>query len=128
MEEKLLENEELVRVRPTFLTIICILSFIYSAWVLFNGLMNMGEGVEDHVKQYALLTTISAVFSIIGTSLMWNIRQFGFGLFSAGTALSIGGSIFIFGTSYVLNLSTGYPAYVSLAFLLMFALNYKHMD
>lgn len=128
MVKNLQENEDPVRVRPTFLTIVCILSFINCALILFNGLSNMGEGVEDHLKQNALITTIGGIFAVIGTSLMWNIRQFGFGLFSAGTIFAIAGPIFIFGINHVLNVTTGYPAYLSLILLVLFALNYKHMD
>ncbi len=120
-----LENE---RVRPTFLTIICVLSFINCAWILWNGLSNMGEGVEDHVKQNALITTIGGIFSVIGTSLMWYMRQFGFGLYSAGTVFAIAGPIFIFGLEHVLNFQTGYPAYVGLMLFVLFALNFKRMD
>jgi hypothetical protein len=128
MVKNLQKNEEPIRVRPTFLTVACVLSFINCAWILFNGLSNMGEGVEDHLKQNALITTIGGIFAIIGTSLMWNIRQFGFGLFTAGTVFAIVGPIFIFGINYVLHFTTGYPAYLSLTLLLLFALNYKHMD
>ncbi|MFM9944265.1 MAG: hypothetical protein ACKVQB_03450 [Bacteroidia bacterium] len=128
MVEKVQENEEPAKVRPIFLTVICILSFISCSWILFYGLSNMGEGVEDHLKQNALITTIGGIFSAIGTGLMWNTRQFGFGLFSAGTVFAIAGPIFIFGINHVLNFSTGYPAYFGLVLFILFALNYKHMD
>ena len=55
MVKNLQENEEPIRVRPTFLTVACVLSFINCAWILFNGLSNMGEGVEDHLKQNAFV-------------------------------------------------------------------------
>jgi hypothetical protein len=87
----------------------------------------MGEEAEDHVKQNALITTIGAVFSVIGTALMWNMRQFGFWLFFAGTIFAIAGPIFIFGLEHVLNIMTGYASYISLILMLLFAINYKRM-
>jgi len=126
MAEKALENE--TRVRPLFLTILCILSFLNCAWILYNGLSHMGESTPDLIKQNALITTIGGIFSVIGTALIWNMRQFGFGLFFAGTVFAIAGPIIIYGVQHVLSFNTGYPAYISFGLLILFATHYKQLD
>lgn len=128
MDENLPENEEEPLSRSLFLTIVCLISFLNCAWILWNGLNNMGETAVDTAKQNALITTIGAIFSVIGTVLMWNVRVFGFWLNFAGTIFAIAGPVFIFGATYVLTFSTGYHAYISLALMLLFALNYKRLD
>ncbi len=130
MVEQLPENENNsdLRIRPVFLTALCILSYLNCAWILWNGLNNMGDTAADTAKQNALITTIGAIFSTIGTALMWNMREFGFWLNFAGTIFAIIGPIVIFGLAYVLAFSTGYHAYIGLALLVLFALNYKHLD
>jgi len=122
------ENDAGLRIRPVFLTTLCIISYLNCAWILWNALNNMGATAVDTAKQNALITTIGGIFSTIGTVLMWHMRQFGFWLNFAGTIFAIIGPIVIFGLAYVLAFSTGYHAYIGLVLMLLFALNYKHLD
>lgn len=122
------ENESDKRIRPLFLTVVCIISYLCSALVLWQSISNMGENTDDALSQNALITTIGSVLSIIGTTLMWNTRQFGFWLYFAGTAAIIVGPIVLFGLNHLTNPETGYMAYLCLIMLVLFAFNYKYMD
>lgn len=122
------ENESDKRIRPLFLTIVCMISYLCSAVILWQSISNMGENTDDALSQNALITTIGSVLSIIGTTLMWNTRQFGFWLYFAGTTAIIVGPIVLFGLNHLANPETGYMAYLSLIMLVLFAFNYKYMD
>ena len=122
------KNESDKRIRPLFLTVVCIISYLWSAIVLWQSISNMGENTDDALSQNALITTIGSVLSIIGTTLMWNTRQFGFWLYFAGTAAIIVGPVVLFGLKHLTNPETGYQAYFCLIMLLLFAFNYKYMD
>ncbi|MCC6721181.1 MAG: hypothetical protein IT243_03200 [Bacteroidia bacterium] len=122
------KNESDKRVRPLFLTVLCIISYLSSALILWNSIGNMGENADDESSQNALISTIGAVLTIIGTVLMWNTRVFGFWLFFAGTAAIIAGAIVLFGIEYLKNPETGYSAYLSTVLLVLFAVHYKYMD
>lgn len=122
------ENESEKRIRPLFLTVTCIISYVLSAFVLWNSISNMGENANEASSQNALISTIGTVLSIIGTTLMWHSRVFGFWLFFSGTAAIIAGTIVISGLNYLMNLDTGFMVYLSVALLVLFAINYKYMD
>ncbi|NUM32388.1 MAG: hypothetical protein HUU47_08705 [Bacteroidetes bacterium] len=122
------ENESEKRIRPLFLTVTCIISYIVSAFILWESINNMGENTEEALSQNALITTIGTVLSIIGTTLMWHCRVFGFWMFFAGTAAIIAGAIVIFGLNYLMKLETGLMVYLSFALLVLFTFNYKYMD
>ena len=110
------------------MSILCILSSIACAWVFWNSISNMSGSSEDLTQQNALITLIGVIFSLIGTALMWNMRQFGFWMYFAGSVFATAGPIVIFGINHVISFSTGYPTYFSLVFMLLFAINYRQMD
>ena len=122
------EIESDKRIRPLFLTVTCIISYLISAIILWDSISNIGENADNALSQNALISTIGSVLSIIGTTLMWNTRQFGFWLYFAGTAAIIAGALVIFGMKHLIGLETGFPAYLSFALLVLFAFNYKYMD
>lgn len=127
-EQVLQKNESELRPRTLFMTILCILSFLACTWIFWNSITHMSGSSEDLTQQNALITLIGVIFSLIGTALMWSMRQFGFWLFFAGSIFATAGPIVIFGIDHVISFSTGYPTYLSLLFLILFATNYRRMD
>jgi uncharacterized membrane protein (DUF2068 family) len=156
--------------RPTFLTVLCILTFIGSGWAIVSGIStyltanatagvaeaamqdareqiaNAGEsnagskmaekmlsGASDvlkpeNLKKSALFSIVAAVFTLLGAVLMFQLKKTGFWLYVLGTIISIVGPFVIFGAANLITmLSTIGTAFIGIIFVVLYALNLKHL-
>ena len=108
MEEDLLDAdlESLNVERPTFLTVICILTFIGSGFGLLGGLAGLTgsavvSGWSDAPQTSVLLVLmgiVAAGLCLFGAIQMWNLKKLGFTLYLTGSILSVG--------TYIVNVMT----------------------
>lgn len=83
--------------RPTFLTVLCILTFIGSGLGVLGGILGLvgssalasfapsaGGGII-----WALLALIASALCLFGAIQMWGLKKMGFTLYLAGSAISI---------------------------------------
>ena len=138
--------------RPTFLTVLCILTFIGSGWGVLGSIFNfftadvmngdlymetynsmvgdiesdpygLTQSIVDqlstslaHGKEIATMNLVLSLISLLGAILMFNLRRIGFFLYTAAAG-------FGFLTLVQMTLS----GIVTLAFVIMYAVNLKHM-
>ncbi len=154
--------------RPTFLLVLCILTFIGSGWsVLSNlfsvftaGLMNgniqieqyssmineiQGSGISAfwqnffhssievlkvmaiHAREIAIMQLVLNIVSLVGAILMFQLRRFGFYLYTPAQVLLLFIYPYFAGFSGLVVLIMCWLAFFSLLFIILYALNLKYM-
>lgn len=115
--------------RPSFLTVLCILTFVGVGFSLIYGVfrfwqISMMEAVFDTVgglgmddladdeymgsfantyrwmKVSVILDLVGAVFCLTGAIVMWNLRKIGFPIYVVGQALPIIGTVLTYGSMF----------------------------
>jgi len=125
--------------RPTFLTVLCILSFIGSglATLLFLISLVAAGAIMDFMgsnpgmpevstgsgTMFFLVSFILALGSLTGAILMWNLKKTGFYLYVAANVVAI---------FTPLMFSTGnigwFGLVITVLFIVLYGLNFKHME
>lgn len=151
-------------VRPTFLTVLCILSFIGSGWGIYSGLNNYNmadtaygvvnetfekaqeeidgqEGAEavgklfqsigdsmspEKIRNGGIATSVTSIITLIGAILMWGLRKTGFYVYVVGAISAIIAPMVIFG-GFGGMIASGGAAFGGILFIILYALNLKHM-
>jgi hypothetical protein len=150
--------------RPTFLTILCVLTFLSCAAGLFNAISSYsgadmaaeigqealekaqdqvqdqdggafadriigsisGSLTPERIRQSAIANLIYNLLALAGALLMWNLRRVGFYVYVAGVLVAIIAPFFIYGGLMGGFASAG-TAFVSVIFVVLYALNLKYM-
>lgn len=115
--------------RPTFLTVLGILSFIGCALQLLGSLAIIGSLA-------GILSLISAIACFIGVLMMWKLKKMGFWIYAifellppVYTLIAVGSVAFKFGAygggfmAYYTVLSMFFPV----LFVILYGLNLKHL-
>lgn len=123
--------------RPTFLTVLCILTFIgsgFSALFLLIGLVAAGalSGVLGSIpglgdmggfgSGYLVIVLVLALASLYGAIMMWKLKKMGFYLYSGANAIALfipmimaSGKFSVFGLI------------ITALFIFLYGLNLKHL-
>ena len=122
-------EEQVAKQRPTFLTVLCILTFIGSGLALLLNLLGLlgigalnsilatyGGQASDTSGLRSLLMVLFSAGSIYGAIMMWNLKKLGFYLYVAAQALMVA---FAF---------TWGGLFFAVLFVVLYALNYKHLQ
>jgi len=140
--------------RPTFLTVLCILSFVAAGITVIGGIMgylamaavggmadavgaNMEAmegmesmpGMEDamnvmaHAKTLLIVAIAVTLIALAGVIMMWKLKKNGFYLYTAAQVIGIVTPIIIAGMASFSVMGV----IISLAFIVMYGLNLKHM-
>jgi hypothetical protein len=109
--------------RPTFLTVLCVLSFIGNGLGLFQGAMGllmvgiwsqmfkalsksskgMGEAqaevenIFNSITWFSMMFIVASALCLVGAILMWKLKKSGFILYVLGQCLPVLGTLFLFG-------------------------------
>lgn len=153
--------------RPTFLTILCILSFLAGIWGIYGGIQSsftdkpledleeartemenamdeMGEApamVADMMESAMALAESTAVnaqnlgyvsiatslLSLLGVWFMWNLRRMGFYIYVVASLLGLLLPFAFLGFSTVALIGLGFGALITILFIVLYAVNLKHM-
>lgn len=153
--------------RPTFLTVLCILTFLGSSISLISGVfsfltanttaqlsqVSMQDSKErleeagaqsgfaeklmsdtrdamtpENIKNASVAAAVAAVFTLLGAILMFGLKKKGFWLYVVGTIIAILAPAVIYGPGNLLSLfSLAGGAVVGILFVVLYALNYKHL-
>lgn len=151
--------------RPTFLTVLCVLSFIGGALGIYNGIstMTMGPEALENIEaemarvtaelgdQSAMVTSmmegtleitrktlenamplglsalILSALGLFGVWQMWNLKKQGFTIYTLATIIGLIAPLFFLGFSTMAIMSLGFGALFSVVFIILYALNLKHM-
>jgi hypothetical protein len=83
--------------RPTFLTVLCILTFVGSGLGLLGGLFgllglgflsSLSASVEGDML-WAVIALVSSALCLFGAIQMWGLKKMGFSLYLVGSVLAI---------------------------------------
>lgn len=125
MEE---QNVQQTNQRPTFLTVLCILTFIGSGLGLLFGLIGLvAAGALESVAQYIPVGVDSGLFksiillvlmaaSLYGAIQMWNLKKLGFYIY-------VGANVILL----ILGFSIWSLIFTAL-FIVLYGLNLKHLE
>jgi len=152
--------------RPTLLTVICILSFLFGAYSLFDGIRgathevtteetekveqamveaqeqaagnpaiegmmeSMQTGTENlltHGKQIGMWGAIAAAVSLLGVWFMWSLKKMGFWIYLLATVVGLAMPLNYIGANVVGYGYIAFMGFVSLVFIILYAVNLKHM-
>ena len=155
--------------RPTLLTVICILSFLFGAYSLYSDIrlgftdaaqqdleeaqaqiqesmdqmgdaasspmvaqmmesaMAMAEKSVEQAKPMAYTGLVLTIIGLIGVWLMWNLRKNGFWLYLISSIGSLITPVVFLGGGMMTILSVGLIGLVSILFIILYAVNLKHM-
>ena len=112
--------------RPTFLTVLCILSFIGNGLGLLQGAMGLlmiglwsqmfkafnrnganmrqaqlgVENVFNSITWFSLMFIVASALCLVGAILMWKLKKSGFILYFLGQCLPVLGTLFLFGSMF----------------------------
>jgi len=113
--------------RPTFLTVLCILSYIGC------GLAILGV-ISTITTLLGILNLVAALVCLLGVIQMWKLKKMGFYIYLVGEIAPLAISFATIGFAGMFNLAGGIMAmavalgfFFSLAFIIMYAINLKHM-
>ncbi len=145
-------SETLNGERPSFLTVLCILTFIGSGLGLLGGLLGLigvgalGAFAAQGTIVVQFLALAASGLCLFGALQMWSLKKQGFIMYLAGTVLGLLGPIISIVTfeSYLKSLGIGGGALadathsalimgfvlslaVSAAFVIMYNVNKKHL-
>jgi len=153
--------------RPTFLTVLCILSFIGGLWGAYTGFSSaftdkpqrdleeaqakieearatmgdqgglaermMEEGIAAaeqgvvNAKPLGIASLVLSLVGLVGVWMMWNLKKLGFGIYTAASVLGMVVPLFILDFSMVTLLGLGIGGLISVIFIILYAVNLKHM-
>lgn len=113
--------------RPTFLTVLCILSYIGCAIQLLGSLGRLKTTL-------GIVTLLAAIICFVGVLMMWKLKKTGFYIYVVGEVVPIISGIIIVGASGLFSFAGGFMAMIMalsyifpIAFLIMYGLNLKHL-
>ncbi len=155
--------------RPTLLTVICILSFIFGAFSLWSDVKNgftdapaeelaeakakieesmeqmgdagsspmvqemmestmaMAEKSVEHAKPMAYAGLVLTIIGLLGVWMMWNLKKNGFWLYLVSTIGSLVVPMIYLGGGLMTILGLGFVALFYVLFIILYAVNLKHM-
>ncbi|MGR3809365.1 hypothetical protein [Jiulongibacter sp. NS-SX5] len=154
--------------RPTFLTVLCILTFIGSGYGIFNAITSytnaevavgltgdvMEEAMDqiedeadteqeakmatkimgavtdgltvENIQNMSIANGISALLCLLGAILMWSLDKKGFWLYVIGTAVGVIAPLMIY-KGLLGAMAGGGMAFIGILFVVLYALNLKHL-
>jgi len=125
MEE---QNVQTTNQRPTFLTVLCILTFIATGLGLLFGLIGLvAAGAIESFSQYlpvgvdggifkAIITLVLVAASLYGAIQMWKLKKLGFYIYAGANVIML-----------ILGFSI-WSLIITAAFIVMYYLNLKAME
>lgn len=152
--------------RPTFLTVICILTFIGSGWGLIRAVQGyvtadtvaavaseaMSKAEDkmdqqetpnfvkqmfssmtdrmnpDNIRKSSIFSLISNLLTLIGAIMMWNLKKSGFYLYIGGIIVLAVAPMIVLGKGFLGAMSAAGIGFFGVIFIVMYAVNLKHMD
>ncbi|MDQ6903603.1 MAG: hypothetical protein M3139_11385 [Bacteroidota bacterium] len=81
----------------------------------------------DNIRKSAIGAIISALFTLLGAILMWNLKRSGFYLYIAGILIGISVPFYLYGNNMMAVGLSSFSSFFGLLFIALYALNLKSM-
>lgn len=138
MSEDLVDSTEVEQTtgRPTFLTVLCILTWVGSGYGIISTLMSMGGTYGDLIPSwYSILVILANVVTAYAAYMMWNLKKQGLMIYTAAESLMVILPFIliygIFGSNSSMANLMGSMALIGavfpIAFIIMYWANAKHL-
>ncbi|MBI1838044.1 MAG: hypothetical protein HYR91_12340 [Flavobacteriia bacterium] len=75
--------------RPTFLTVLCILTFIGSAWGIISTFASKDPGLSNYAGYYYWVVLLLNVGTLFGALQMWKLKKVGLFIWTACEVLAV---------------------------------------
>lgn len=121
--------------RPTFITVLCILSFVGTGIGIISSLYYMvaapSYSFMGNLTIHYAIGLVGNLLCLFGALQMWKLKKMGYFIYIAGQALPIISSVIYLGD--FLFTSLGMTAMLTaiifpVAFIIMYGINLKHMN
>ncbi|MEZ4756736.1 MAG: hypothetical protein R2817_07910 [Flavobacteriales bacterium] len=155
--------------RPTFLTVLCIISFLWAAYGLYQSaksaftdapireleearlqaeadmaelegpaLEMAGPMIEsslemlqksvDNAEPIGYTGLLQGVLTLLGVWMMWGLRKLGFWLYAGAGAIGLVSMVLFFGTSGAAMVALLVMGFLTILFIVLYAIHLKYMN
>ncbi len=87
----------------------------------------MTEKAAEHAKPMGIAALALSLLSLYGVWLMWNLRKQGFWYYTLAAVLGLVVPLYFLGFNMLAIMGLGFGAFVSILFIILYAVNLKHM-
>ena len=87
----------------------------------------MGEKSVENAKPIGYSSIVLSILSLLGVWWMWNLQKKGFWLYTLATVVSLITPFIFLGGGMMTLLGVGFLAVISIIFIILYAVNLKHM-
>lgn len=89
MSEETLDLNQETGKRPTFLTVLCILTFIGSGWGIISSLAMSSPELDAYAGYYKWVSALLCVGTLVGAFQMWGMKKMGLYVWTACEVISV---------------------------------------
>lgn len=75
--------------RPTFLTVLCILTFIGSGWGIISSLVMTDSGLKEYASWYYWVILVLNLGTLFGALQMWKLKKAGLYIYTLSTLAAV---------------------------------------
>ena len=87
----------------------------------------LSEKAAEHAKPLGITALVLSLISLYGVWLMWNLQKQGFWYYTVASILGVLVPLYFLGFNMVAIMGLGFGAFVSILFIVLYAVNLKHM-
>jgi hypothetical protein len=116
--------------RPTFLTVLCILSYIGCGLSIISSLMQLAT-----TPLAGVLNLVASLICLFGVIQMWKLKKMGFYLYLVGEIAPLIITFATLGFAAMFSFAGGFMALIAglmsifpILFIILYALNLKHLN
>jgi len=92
-----------------------------------DSAMEITERAAANAKPIGIAGIIVALVSLLGVWQMWNLKKSGFWLYLLASIAGLVVPLVFLGGSMMAIASVGFAGFISLVFIILYAVNLKHM-
>lgn len=92
-----------------------------------DGAMEMAQKSAENAVPMGIVTIVLAAISLYGVWQMWNLKKSGFYLYTVAALLGLAVPLFFLGASMMALMTVGMAGFFSVVFIILYAVNLKHM-
>jgi len=94
---------------------------------MMESAMVLAEKTAENAQDLGYVAIATSLLSLIGVWLMWNLRRMGFGIYVVASLLGLLVPFAFLGFSTVALIGLGFGAFITILFIILYAVNLKHM-
>ena len=114
--------------RTTFLTVLCIITYVRIAIFSISLIWCLIWCPGLFFPQEIILESTLYICLLAGTLQMWNLKKRGFYIYVMAELIPTAGSIIQGNPNFITEMSLNTKELVSILFIILYAINLKHME